>query len=147
MSGSETRKSAGTNWFRVIGVVLLWGGVGAAIFGSMAYLDLDLNLFDWHPTPEASTWVALGVGLLGLVAVLPLTTITDHALSVAVAWFVVVGLCIFGLYLLPAEPLSPDTLLGRDQASPLWYRGGRVVAMALPVLLLGARTLLQRRRA
>ena len=142
-SGGKTSGGA-PGWVKVGAICLAWLALGAVLFGATAYLDLDLNLFDWTPGVEPGTVLALGVGLLCVAVVIPLGRITRHTVCTLAAWLVVVALAGFGLYLLPAESLQPDVILGRDRASPFWYRGGRALVLALPALLLLGRLFLGR---
>ncbi len=132
-------------WARIGGVCLLWGVVGAALFLATVYLDLGLNFFDWSPTVEWPERITLGVGALTLVGSLFLGGITRGRIATTVAVLVVLGLAGFGLYLLPAETLSPDTFLGRDLASPLWYRGSRALVLLFPGVFLVLRLIGRRR--
>lgn len=132
-------------WAKTALVSLLWPAYGLVLAYAFVFIDLDLNLFDWSPTVDDTSYLIFWGTFFLLVGALPLARITREKVSTAVAVLVVVALVALGLYLLPAEKLNPNTLLGRDAASPLWYRGGRAGLLALPALVLGLQVLLGRK--
>ena len=123
--------------FRRVKSLLLaaaWLAAVAGLYLPIAALEFYWNIPDWQPRFDAYAmifaWLALTCSLLAsLLAVLTGRNKPWRAFSL-VPCAVLLAL---GIYLWPAEPLSPG-LLGRDLSSPLWYRGARAALLGLPAL-------------
>jgi hypothetical protein len=106
---------------------------GAALYLPLLLLDCYWNLSNWHPRLDwpalvLFVWLLLDLALLRLLLRKARTKIPR-----AFAFVICLLLLALGLYALPAEPLSTG-LFARQAPSPWWYRGARLILLALPAL-------------
>ena len=117
------------------GILLLLGWVGAAfaLWVLLVVLEIYWNLYDWQPKAD-SIALGLGFGIFSAVAGMWLLARARRQVAARGASLVMcLALLVLGVYVLPPEPLNTG-LFAREQASPLWYRGGRLAVLALPAL-------------
>lgn len=116
-----------------------WCITGGVLYASVLSLDLHWNLFTWAPELD---WlallllcgVAIGTGLAWGAAKCSRSNLTR-----GIGGLVSLFLACAGLYAIKAEPLQLEGALPRKEASPVWYRGSRVVLMSLPAAFLYCR--------
>lgn len=128
----------GSPGLRAFGVGAGWVIAGAVITSALFVLDLNHNLFDWDAKPESLP--ADAGALLAVAAAIAfcwwLGRRTAATWQLVIAAIVLAWLLFCGFALLPEEELHPGRLLGRDTASPWWYRWGRLGFLALPAIVL-----------
>ncbi len=127
-----------------IRLILGWLAVGLWGYVNMLLVELYWNLVDWEPRADWKSLLLLLCVLANLVASFVLARATRNPAARTVSLFFCVVLVGIGFYVLPAEPLGHG-LFARTSPSPLWYRGTRLIIMALPSLF-WAFWLLRRRR-
>jgi hypothetical protein len=122
-----------------------WIAAGAGVYVALLSLDVYWNLFNWEFRLD---WAALGLIALMLAALtcvgLLLRARTGPVVG-GVSLCICFGLFALGVYVSPPEPLSAGWF-GRVAPSPGWYRGGRLITMALPTLMWTAMFLRRRRK-
>jgi hypothetical protein len=110
---------------------LAWLASAAVLYVLALVLELVWNLYDWQPSLD---WQALGP-LLGMAALLAgmrrLAKAAGDRVSRAVSLVMCLALLALAVYVLPPEPPGHG-LFARQTPSPFWYRGGRLVVLALP---------------
>ncbi len=126
----------------------LWIGLGWVFSGLALYLgclvlDLYWNLAEWKPRWDWTAFLLFAWIAASLLTYRLLTRSLGGTLSITISLIVSVALASLGIYAAKAELLS-EGLFGREASSPLWYRGGRLVLMALPLIL--CVTILNKRR-
>ncbi len=121
-----------------------WLAASYTLFFAVAGLDFALNGFDWSPKiilNEArvrTVTLACAVSILGaLLATWFLVRATRDRVSRAVSLIACLALVGWAIFWFPAErtvPAEPGHMhfFARESASPLWYRGVRVLLMSLP---------------
>ncbi len=114
-------------------LVLGWVAVVGWIYLVLLGLELDWNLVDWSPRADWRTGVLLLGGTAGLFATWFLSGAAHNRVVRALCFLAPLALLGLGIYVLPPEPLTHG-LFARSSASPLWYRGGRLLITALPAL-------------
>ncbi|HWW02413.1 MAG TPA: hypothetical protein VNZ64_22130 [Candidatus Acidoferrum sp.] len=130
---------------RAILVTLGWVAAAAALYVTLVSFELYWNLFDWQPRMDRNAFgLVFGVCAV-LVAIRFLARAASDRMSLGVSLVLCLGLLVLAIYVLPSEPLTQG-LFARKQPSPLWYRVGRLVVLALPGSL-WARAVLSRRKA
>jgi hypothetical protein len=116
---------------RAILLSLGWLLAAAGLYAALVTLELYWNLYDWQPKLDL---VALGL-ILGMFAVLAAIRLLARAgcdrFSRGVSLAICLALLALAVYVVPPEPLTQG-LFGREAPSPLWYRAGRFVVLALP---------------
>jgi hypothetical protein len=109
-------------------------------------LEFHWNLFCWFPHLDLQS-CSLAVALLGVLAgTWHLARLPQNRFARIFSLAGCLALAGLGVYVLPAEPKS-EGLFSRQLPSPLWYRGGRFVAMTCPGLFWAAGFLRWRRAA
>jgi hypothetical protein len=111
-----------------------WLAAGTGLYAASLLLDVYWNLFNWKPRWDWPTYVLIGAALASLIGLGRLARTQRDRPTQAIALTVCLGLVIVACVALAAEPLS-EGLLGRESASPWWYRAGRLVIMSLPLAL------------
>ena len=122
-------------------LLLTAGWIVAALGLYLAVLGLEFtwNAYNWHPTLDlVGGSMLLGVSVSLLVLAMLARASCDW-LSRSASLIVSLALVVLGVYTLPAEPLSQG-LFGRESPSPVWYRAGRLLIMALPLVFWLMRT-------
>ena len=117
------------------GILLLLGWLAAAfaLWVLLVVLEIYWNLYDWQPKVDFIA-LGLGFGIFSAIACVWLLARASRQVAARGASLVMcLALLVLGVYVLPPEPLSTG-LFAREQASPLWYRGGRLAVLALPAL-------------
>lgn len=119
----------------VRGILLSLGWLLAALalWALLVVLEFYWNLRDWQPRLD-SRFMAIGLGVCAALAVMWMLARVGRPHSArAVSLVICLALLSLGVYVLPAEPLTSG-LFAREIQSPLWYRGGRLGVLALPML-------------
>jgi hypothetical protein len=119
---------------RALFFTLGWFMASLALYVSLLLLDVYWNLVSWHPRLDWTVltlmaWTFAATLSLGLLA-----RFTRDKASQVISVSICVLLLSLGAYAFPPEPLSAG-LFGRVASSPLWYRGGRLLVMGLPLVL------------
>ena len=110
-----------------------WLVAAFALWVLLVALEIYWNLRDWQPRLD-SRFMAIGLGVSAALAVMwMLARVGRQRSARAVALVICLALLSLGVYVLPAEPLTSG-LFAREIQSPLWYRGGRLGVLALPML-------------
>ena len=121
---------------RAILLTLCWLLAAAGLYVALVMLELYWNLYDWQPELDLR---ALGL-FCGMVAVLAAIRILARAdgnrFSRGVSLVICLALLALGIYVFPAEPITHG-MFARETPSPLWYRAGRFVLLALPSVFWG----------
>jgi hypothetical protein len=112
----------------------------AALCGLLAGLEAWWNRFDWKPRAD---WESLLL-IAGLVVVIVVIWLLSRITRGIISRLVSLGLCVAvivlgaGHFQLNPEPVAPQSsfpdVKGRTQASPEWYRAGRMVLLCLPAV-------------
>lgn len=118
-------------------VILGWLASALILYAAFTILEFHWNLVSWRPAADRVAWgllIPIVVTLLGACFLGRMEDGRSMGLLVCLALFAL------GAYLLPAEPLQ-DGLFGRRLPSPAWYRFGRFIVLALPLVfwLLGVK--------
>lgn len=115
---------------RTILVTFGWFVSAVVLYAAFTVLEFHWNLVSWRAAADQVAW-----GLFLLIFVTLLGTGLLGRMEVGRSMGLVVCLALFalGAYLLPAEPLQ-DGLFGRRLSSPAWYRFGRFIVLALPLV-------------
>jgi uncharacterized membrane protein len=121
---------------RAILLTLGWLLATAGLYVALVMLELYWNLYEWEPRLDLR---ALGL-FCGMVAVLATIRVLARAegnrFSQGVSLAICLALLALGVYVFPAEPITHG-MFAREMPSPLWYRAGRFVLLALPCLFWG----------
>ena len=118
---------------RVMMLMVGWIMAILALYLGLLGLELDWNLFDWLPRFDLRAAALLMVLLAALAGTWWLARLSSDRVTRLVSLLACLGLLTLGLYVLPEEPKTPG-LFSRQSPSPLWYRGGRFIAMSCPGL-------------
>jgi hypothetical protein len=100
----------------------------------MLLLDLYWNVLNWRPHADPLAMALLFCSALALGVMVWLARRPEDRTSKYVWLVLSLLLLTVGLYALPAEPVGTG-VVGREEASPEWYRAGRVLVLAIPMLL------------
>jgi hypothetical protein len=111
-----------------------WLTAGAAQYGSLLLLDVYWNLVRWHPAWDAAAWALIAGNLAAEVSIAALARVSRDRVSRVVSVILCSFLLGLGAWACAPEPLRTG-LFERESPSPLWYRGGRLVAMGLPLVI------------
>jgi hypothetical protein len=96
-------------------------------------LEFHWNLFDWLPRFDLAS-MGLVVALLTFLAgTWHLARVSQNRVTRIVSLVGCVALLGLGIYVFPAEP-KLQGLFSRQLASPVWYRGGRLLVTSCPIL-------------
>jgi hypothetical protein len=109
-----------------------WLGAVTSLWLCLLVLDIYLDLVSWHPRWDETVALILGCTLTALFGIGFLARTTRERPVRIMSLMLCVFLVGLGIYAFPSEPLSTE-LFGRVEASPGWYRGTRVLVMALPL--------------
>jgi hypothetical protein len=101
------------------------------LYAAIVALDLYWNVPDWQPRWDSYGLLMVWCAYASAVLLSALAVLAQNKIGRVLAIFVTAALLALGIYLVPAEPLSPG-FLGRETASPLWYRTGRAGLLSLP---------------
>ena len=114
-------------------LTLAWLLSLASLYGALVGLELYWNFFDWRPKTDAPA-AALGFWILAMLAAVWLLSQANRSrLTQSVSLLLCLALLALAIYVFPPELRTPG-FLGRDSASPLWYRGGRAAVLSLPLV-------------
>lgn len=141
-------------WPVALLIAAAWVATGVFFVGyPLVGLQISFNLFSWdydlglRQLAEQLRDPSILAYYLGFVVAPPsLAVVTRHPLSTFSAWAVALLLLVAGASMLPAEALSPDTLLGRDHASPIWFRAAMFGGFCYPAAVLSTVALTRRLR-
>ena len=121
---------------RAILLTLGWLLAAAGLYVALVMLELYWNLYDWQPRLDLR---ALGL-FCGMVAVLVAIRFLARAggthFSRGVSLAICLALLALGIYVFPPEPITHG-MFARETPSPLCYRTGRFVLLALPSVFWG----------
>ena len=121
---------------RVILLTLGWLVAVLGVYVALVILELYWNLYDWQPKLDSRA-LGLIIGVCSVLAAIRfLARATSHRIGQGVSLALCVALLALAGYVFPREPLTPG-LFAREHSSPLWYRAGRFVVLALPSVLWG----------
>ena len=121
---------------RAMLLTLGWLLASAGLYVALVILELYWNLYDWEPKLDShSTVLILGM-LAVLVAIWFLARASSDLLSRGVSGTICLALLALGVYVFLPEPITHG-LFAREMPSPLWYRAGRFVVLALPSVFWG----------
>ncbi len=123
--------SNSTSKLRTFLLSLGWLAVAIWLYAVMLGLELDWNLVDWVPRFDGRTGILLAAGVAGLVVAWCLAGANRTRVLQVFSFVACLALMGVAIYVLPAEPLTHG-LFARTSPSPLWYRAGRLLVMALP---------------
>ncbi len=114
-------------------ISLSWILATLGLYAALVVLEFLWNVPAWEPNAGVYSWLLIGGVAVLLAAFWCLGRASVNLATRLVS--LVACLCLVGLaiYIMPAEPLKTG-LFARLTASPLWYRGGRSLAMALPAV-------------
>jgi len=120
---------------KTIAWTIAWYAVARMLVIFVIDLDLSWNFFDWHLTMDFDS-----IGYISgiLVTALTLVAIERRVKNGWTLFAIGIGgvvLLAFGIMFSVPEEITTG-FAGRDRASPIWYRFGRLVIMALPILIL-----------
>jgi WD40 repeat protein len=135
-TSSEPAANAGWSVAHVVVICQGWLLVGAMMLGAMIFINLHLNLFNWQLKVDYGIGIAMLVYGAGLAGSILLHRGTRRWVGLLCAVGVVGSLAVVAATWLSAESLKPGSFLGRQIASPLWYRAGRFGLLVLPALIL-----------
>lgn len=114
-------------------VIFLWVLAEGGLYVSLVVLEVYWNLFDWQPRLDLpALGIIVWMGIM-LAALWFLATTNGDRITSGVSLLLCAALVALAIYVVAPEPLKPG-LLGRDAASPLWYRAGRVAILILPAV-------------
>lgn len=113
-------------------VILGWLLAGTGLYLGCLVLEYYWNFAEWRPrwdwiTGAILVWISASSAVLYL-----LSSIPAGRVSAAISLLACLSLAVVAGIALPPEPLR-EGLFGREVSSPLWYRGGRLLVMALPM--------------
>jgi hypothetical protein len=150
----STTQNRYSEWPLALLTAIGWGVMLYVMFMTLVITDLMFNFFNWDFAGGVERVISLrqrphrlAVFLAFPVAPILLAADTRHGLARAAGWTCALGMAGLGLYGLPPESLSPETFLGRDQVSPLWFRITRFGGFCYPATVLAIWTLVERRWA
>jgi len=103
----------------------------AGLYLMLVMLELYWNFPDWQPRLDSITCGLLLGAAMSLVFLWLFARASGEKMTRAASLLVSVALIGLALYVMPAEPTSQG-ILERENSSPLWYRGGRLVLLGLP---------------
>ena len=131
---------------RAILLTLGWLLAAAGLYVALVMLELYWNLYDWQPRLDLRA-LGLFCGMVTvLVAIRFLARADGNRLSRGVSLVICLALLALGVYVFPAEPITHG-MFARETPSPLWYRAGRFVLLALPSVFWGLGLLRWRKQA
>jgi hypothetical protein len=131
---------------RTIILIIGWLMAALALYLALTVLELWWNLNDWQPKFDARALALIVGACLALLMIGCLARANAHQIGQGVSLATCLALLALGVYVFPQEPLTQG-LFARGQSSPLWYRGGRLVALASPSVLWSLGLLRRRRLA
>jgi len=121
-------------------MLLITGWLGAAVLflSALQWLEWSWNLFSWRFNMDLLDLNAVACAA-GILLALSAIWFLAKATRDRVTWGVSALLCLafvgIAIAKFPAEAVSQAGNFGaRGEASPLWYRGGRVLLMCLPAV-------------
>ncbi len=115
-----------------------WAMAAVVLYADMLLLEVKWNLFNWRQQWDGVALWLLAWALVDLSAFWLLAGISHDRVSRSVALVTCLLLVAIAIYALsPEKPASG--LFGREAPSPLWFRGGRLLLMALPLAFWTAR--------
>jgi peptidoglycan biosynthesis protein MviN/MurJ (putative lipid II flippase) len=121
---------------RAILLSLGWLLSAVVLYAALVALELYWNLYDWQPKLDWNAAVLI-FGMLAALAALGLLARAGKArFSRGVSLAICLALLALAVYVVRAEPLTQG-LFARGAHSPLWYRVGRFVVLALPGVFWG----------
>jgi uncharacterized membrane protein len=116
-----------------------WLVIGAAIMTGVLGIQVQWNLFDFHPEWDAKV---LGYGVLLLSALVGswfIARATRDQASRVVSLVICILLSVLGVLVCRPEETSQETSLDSDifsllhsEPSPIWFRGGLALVLFLP---------------
>lgn len=116
---------------RALLLMVGWLLAVVGLYAAVVILELYWNFFDWQPKLNLKTWSSL-VGIFCAVAAIRYLALATHdRISRGVSLVLCQSLLALGIYVCPVEPITKG-LFAREKPSPLWYRAGRVVVLAVP---------------
>ncbi len=127
---------------RSILTLLGWLAACFVFYWAMTMLDLLWNFFDWSPKFDPDVVMA-GLEIAGsILAIWLLARITrDKVSQTGSCVLCVILVAVAVVWAWPETVSDPhffksygEALLARRSPSPLWFRGGRVLVMALPAM-------------
>ena len=131
---------------RVILLSIGWFVAALGLYVALVILELYWNLYDWQPKLDSrALGLIIAVGSI-LVEIRFLARANSHRIGQGVSLVLCLALLALAVYVFPREPLTQG-VFAREQSSPLWYRVGRLVALALPGVFWVLGLLAQRRLA
>jgi hypothetical protein len=120
-----------------------WLAAVLALYVGLVWLECYWNLYDWLPRLDLQATALVG-GVIATLAVIRLLTRATHdRFTRALSLVFCLALLALAVYVSPAEPRTGG-VFARESASPVWYRGGRFVALALPGVFWGCAVLRRR---
>ena len=120
---------------RTIMLIIGWLAVMGALFYFVLMLDFHWNFFDWLPELDLETAAYILGIFVAVAAVWFLGRVSRDKISRVVAALACLALALLAIFWYPAEPTSHG-LFGRIQPSPFWFRGGRVLLLCVPAVIL-----------
>jgi hypothetical protein len=117
-------------------IAFVWVALGGAMSLAALAVELAQNMFDWHSQWSLAATIACVIFALALGASVAMHPATRGPIAMTVALGVTLALLSLGLTRLAPDVPEPGALFGRTLPSPLGYRVGFAVALALPALLL-----------
>jgi hypothetical protein len=127
----DTRQTKGRRVRRSILLCIGWLAAGAGLAYSVTFLWIDWNLFDFHPTFDATYAGLVAAILIAMAACAGLAIVSKDWGSRIVSLLVCLSLIALGVCLLPPDRVTHG-LLGRSTPTPLWFRGGMAMTLSLP---------------
>ena len=114
-------------------LIFFWVLAVAGLYAALVVLEVYWNLFDWQPRLDLAAFgIMVWMGMM-LAALWCLCRASTDRVIGGVALLLCAALVALAIYVFAPEPVKPG-LLGRDTASPLWYRTGRLVILTLPAV-------------
>ena len=116
---------------RALLLSLSWLVAAMGLYVAVVILEFYWNFFDWQPELDLRAWFFFVGMVCALVATRFLAWAARDRLSQGVSLVLCLALLVLAVYAFPPEPITHG-LFAREQPSPLWYRAGRFVVLALP---------------
>jgi len=118
---------------RAVLLILGWLVAALSLWALLVVLEVYWNLYDWQPILDLRS-VGLGFGICLAVAGMLLLALAprQHAACI-VSLIICFALLALAVYVLPPEPTTSG-LFARERPSPAWYRFGRFVLLAAPMM-------------
>src|SRR5207248_10921725 len=111
---------------RVLLLCLGWLAATLVLYLGLLLLDVYWNLVSWHPRWDSVVLLVLFSLATATAGFALLARASYDRLTRSVSLILCGALLALGIYSCPAEALGTG-LFGRDAASPVWYRGVRLL--------------------